>query len=278
MRTQPLLQESTPNASEIPLAKQLVEIQEYIGSIPNPGQEQHGLFEMPQDILTSQQALEMKTINEIPLFHHLREEFSEIFSSLVPILKAKDPELYRHSSRVHSLALSFAATTLQLPESEFLKIGLAAFFHDVGKLHIDDALLQKASGLTRQEYEIIKNHPAYGADILSQFKLIKHIIPSLYHHHERLDGKGYPDGLRGKAIPLGARVIAIADAFDVITSQRSYQKSRTPEQAMEELYKHAGTQFDAELVELFCRFYELSPHLSSGSDQTEVVSGSRHDV
>jgi HD-GYP domain-containing protein (c-di-GMP phosphodiesterase class II) len=142
-----------------------------------------------------------------------------------------------------------------------LKIGLAAFFHDVGKLHIDDVLLRKASGLTPQEYEIIKNHPAYGAKILSQFKLIKNVIPSLYHHHERMDGKGYPDGLRGKAIPLGARIIAIADAFDVMTSHRSYQKSRTPTQAIEELYKHAGTQFDAELVELFYKFYVTSPHL-----------------
>ncbi len=262
MSTQPLLQESTPDAREITLARlQLVEAQGYVGSVHNPGQDQFGLFEMPQDILTSQQAVEIKTIDEIPLFHHLREEFSEIFSSLVPILKARDPELYRHSSRVHSLALSFSTTTLQFSEAESLKIGLAAFFHDVGKLQIDIALLQKASGLTRQEYEIIKNHPAYGADILSQFKLIQNVIPSLYHHHERLDGKGYPDGLRGKAIPIGAKIIAIADAFEVMTSQRSYQKSRTPGQAIEELYAHAGTQFDAELVELFHTFYELSPHL-----------------
>ncbi len=262
MSTQPLLQESTPNASEITLAQlQLVENQGSIGSIHNPGQGQHGLFDMPQEILRSQQASEMKTIHEIPLFHDLREEFSEIFSSLIPVLQAKDPELYRHSLRVHSLALSFVATTLQLSEAESLKIGLAAVFHDIGKLHIDDAVLQKASGLTRHEYEIIKNHPAFGANILSQFKLIQNVIPSLYHHHERLDGKGYPEGLRGKAIPLGARVIAITDAFEVMTSQRNYQKSRTSAQAMEELYQHAGTQFDAELVELFCRFYELSPHL-----------------
>ncbi len=262
MSTQPLLQESTPDAREKTLAQlHLVETQGHIGAVHNPGQDQYGLFEMAQDILTSQQAVEIKTIHEIPLFHHLRDEFSEIFSNLIPILKAKDPELYRHSSRVHSLALSFSATTLQLSEAESLKIGLAAFFHDIGKLHIDDALLQKASGLTRQEYEIIKHHPAYGADILSQFKLIQNVIPSLYHHHERLDGKGYPDGLKGKAIPIGARIIAIADAFEVMTSQRSYQKSRTPGQAIEELYVHAGTQFDAELVELFRTFYELSPHL-----------------
>ena len=262
MSTQPLLRESTPETHEIALAPlQSEETKGYVGFIHHPGRDQYGLLDLPQDKLTSQQSIEIKTIHEIPLFHHLREEFSEIFSSLVPVLKAKDPELFRHSSRVHSLALSFAAKTLQLTEAESLKIGLAAFFHDVGKLHIDDNLLQKASGLTRQEYEIIKNHPAYGADILSEFKLIQNVIPSLYHHHERLDGKGYPDGLRGKAIPLGARIIAIADAFEVMTSQRKYQKTRTSAQAMEELYEHAGTEFDIELVELFRTFYERSPHL-----------------
>jgi HD-GYP domain-containing protein (c-di-GMP phosphodiesterase class II) len=150
---------------------------------------------------------------------------------------------------------------MQLSEAESLKIGLAAFFHDIGKMNINDAILLKASGLSRQEYEIIKNHPAYGAEMLSQFKLIKSVIPPLYHHHERLDGRGYPDGLRGNAIPLGARIIAIVDAFEVMTSHRIYQKSRTPLQAYEELYEHAGTQFDAELVALFYKFLEISPQM-----------------
>ena len=177
------------------------------------------------------------------------------------MLKAKDAQLYRHSLRVHSLALSFTTTILQLSEAESLKIGLAAFFHDIGKMNINDAILLKASGLTRQEYEIIKNHPAYGAEMLSQFKLIKSVIPPLYHHHERLDGRGYPDGLRGNAIPLGARIIAIVDAFEVMTSHRNYQNSRTALQAIEELYEHAGTQFDAELVTLFCKFLEKYPQM-----------------
>ena len=162
---------------------------------------------------------------------------------------------------MHTLAISFATTTLHLSEAESLKVGLAAFFHDIGKMNISDAILYKASGLSRQEYEIIKNHPAYGAEILSQFKLIKSVVPSLYHHHERIDGKGYPEGLRGNAIPLGARMIAIVDAFEVMTSQRIYQNSRTSLQAIEELYENAGTQFDAELVELFYKFFEISPYL-----------------
>jgi HD-GYP domain-containing protein (c-di-GMP phosphodiesterase class II) len=85
------------------------------------------------------------------------------------------------------------------------------------------------------------------------------VIPALYHHHERLDGEGYPDGLRGNDIPLGARIIAIVDAFEVMTSHRIYQESRTALQAIEELYEHAGTQFDEDLVALFCKFLEMYP-------------------
>ncbi len=263
MSTQPLLHESTSDALEIASTSlQMGELQRiFCQKSPNPVLEEAVLFEQPQSIPNTMDSVEYMPVREIPLFNNLREEFSEIFSSLIPVLKAKDEQLYRHSLRVHSLALSFTTTTLQLSEAKSLKIGLAAFFHDIGKLNINDAILLKASGLTRQEYEIIKNHPAYGAEMLSQFKLIKSVIPPLYHHHERLDGRGYPDGLRGNAIPLGARIIAIVDAFEVMTSHRIYQKSRTALQAYEELYENAGTQFDAELVALFYKFLEASPQL-----------------
>ena len=196
-------------------------------------------------------------LHEIPFFSELRQEFSEICSSFTPAMKAKDVELYQHSLRVQSLALAFTKTVLHLPKAETFTIGLAAFLHDLGKMHISETILHKASGLTRQEFECIQEHPAYGALMFNQFKLLQHIVPSVYHHHERWDGKGYPDGIRGAAIPLGARIIAIVDAFEVMTSRRIYQKSRTSQQAFEELYEHAGTQFDAELVELFCHSFNL---------------------
>lgn len=262
MSTQPLLQESTPGAAEVVLTP--LPLDESLGLVTplrNPELEEFNYFELPQEAQVALERIEYRAIHALPLFNNLKEEFSEIFSSLIPALNAKDPQLYQHSLRVHTLAISFATTTLHLSEAESLKVGLAAFFHDIGKMNISDAILYKASGLSRQEYEIIKNHPAYGAAILSQFKLIKSVVPSLYHHHERIDGKGYPEGLRGNAIPLGARMIAIVDAFEVMTSQRIYQKSRTPLQAIEELYENAGTQFDAELVELFYKFFEISPYL-----------------
>jgi putative nucleotidyltransferase with HDIG domain len=260
MSTQPLLHESTSEATQIASASlQLECLLGIVDPLHNLVQ-QPNFFELPLEVPIAQESVEYKTVHEIPLFNNLREEFSEIFSSLTPVLIAKDPQLHRHSLRVHSLALSFT-TTLQLSEAESLKIGLAAFFHDIGKININDAILQKASGLTRQEYQIIKNHPAYGAEIVSQFKLLKSVIPALYHHHERLDGKGYPEGLRGDSIPLGARIIAIIDAYEVMTSHRIYQKSRTPIQALEELYEHAGTQFDAELVAPFYKFLETSSQM-----------------
>jgi putative nucleotidyltransferase with HDIG domain len=260
MGTQPLLYESTTDAPDIACPSlQNGEYQGLLCPYPrNPGIEENGLFEQPQSILDIPTVVDTMHIYNIPLFRELRQEFSEIFASFTPVMKAKDAQLYRHSLRVKSLALSFTTTVLHLPEAEALTIGLAAFFHDIGKLNISEKILLKASDLIRQEFEIIKGHPAYGANMLSQFKLIQNVIPSVYHHHERLDGRGYPDGIRGEAIPLGARIIAIVDAFEVMTSHRTYQKSRTPQQAFEELYDHAGTQFDAELVELFCNSFDLS--------------------
>jgi putative nucleotidyltransferase with HDIG domain len=262
MSTQPLLQESISDAAELVLTP--LPLDETLGLVTplrNLELKEFNYFELPQEAQVALERIEYRAIHALPLINNIKEEFAEIFSCLIPALNAKDPQLYQHSLRVHTLAISFATTTLHLSEAESLKVGLAAFFHDIGKMNISDAILCKASGLSRQEYEIIKNHPAYGAEILSQFKLIKSVVPSLYHHHERIDGKGYPEGLRGNAIPLGARMIAIVDAFEVMTSQRIYQKSRTPLQAIEELYENAGTQFDVELVELFHKFFEISPYL-----------------
>jgi putative nucleotidyltransferase with HDIG domain len=196
-------------------------------------------------------------LHETPFFSELRQEISEIYSSFTLAMKAKDVELYKHSLCVQSFALSFTTIVLHLPEAETLMIGLAAFFHDLGKMNISGKIFHKASGLTLQEFEMIQEHPAYGVHLLNQFMLIQHVVPSVYHHHERLDGKGYPDGIRGAALPLGARITAIVDAIEVMTSRRIYKKSRTAQQALEELYEHAGTQFDAELVELFCNSFNL---------------------
>lgn len=181
----------------------------------------------------------------------LNQRFLEVLTTLSARLHAKNEQLYDHSQRVLSLALCLLRV-VDLAEEEVLNIALAAFFHDIGKIGIDNAILDKPLPLTDSEYELMKKHPTYGARILCVYRPMKTVVPLVYHHHERWDGGGYPDGLAGEAIPLGARIIAIADAFDAMTSNRDYQAQRTSFEACEELYRCAGTQFDPRLVKLFC--------------------------
>ncbi len=219
--------------------------------------EKYGSFVQLQRVSKTMEPLEYEHFHEEPFFHELKQQFSEVLARLAPIMKAKDKQLYRHSLRVHSLASSLTSA-LNLSEEDALTIGLAAFCHDIGKMAINNTVLHKPSRFTRQEFELVKGHTVYGAKILSQFKMLKNVVPSVYHHHERWDGRGYPDGIGGAAIPLGARVVAIVDAFDTMTSDRNYQQQCTPSEALEELYRCAGTQFDAQLVRLFCNSFEIT--------------------
>jgi HD-GYP domain-containing protein (c-di-GMP phosphodiesterase class II) len=141
---------------------------------------------------------------------------------------------------------------LHLPAELSVGIKIAALFHDVGKIHISDELLQKPSHLTSQEFQEMKKHCAHGASMLLHIKPLREVAPMIFHHHERWDGRGYPIGLQGRAIPLGARIIATADAFAAMTSERAYRTPISPAQALVELSRCAGTQFDPLLVEHFC--------------------------
>jgi len=143
------------------------------------------------------------------------------------------------------------AQSLSLSEAEISIIELAALLHDVGKIMLPDDILQKAGKLTHQEFEVLKQHSASGAQLLQRMKIPEKIIPLVYHHHEHWDGSGYPDGIAGNTIPLGARIIALADSFDAMTSHRPYQHPRTSAQALAELERCAGTQFDPSLTNQF---------------------------
>jgi len=181
----------------------------------------------------------------------LHEQFQALMLHLPSTMQARFPHLYRHSQNTFALTLGILRL-LDLTEAEQTTIAMGAFLHDIGKLAIDEALLKKSEQLTPQEYAIIKCHPAYGADILTSYVWLPDVALLAYHHHERWDGEGYPARLAGEAIPLGARIIAIADAFDAMTSDRSYQVQRSPREAVEELERCSGTQFDPLLVQLFC--------------------------
>ena len=180
---------------------------------------------------------------------------------LLLTMVAKNPSLYLHTHRVRLLTRRLTCG-LHLSTGQSTTIELAALLHDVGEMAVSTATLQKVSRLAHWELMRIRRHPVYGAVILKQMGMLSQVTHVVYHHHEHWDDGGYPAGLQGEAIPLGARILAIADAFEVMTSHRPYQTPRPPIQALEELRRCAGTQFDPVLVDRFCCSLEVD-HLYS---------------
>jgi putative nucleotidyltransferase with HDIG domain len=182
------------------------------------------------------------------------DESQNIIFTLALALESKDPYSHGHSERVVEFALELAKF-LNLSELDQLNIYRAAVLHDIGKIGIPDAILNKQSSLSNEEWLIMKSHPERGEAICSKLNFAKEILPIIRHHHERYDGKGYPDGLSGESIPFLARIVSIADTVDAITSSRPYRSAGMFEQALEELEKNAGTQFDPVLVSAFISLY-----------------------
>jgi diguanylate cyclase (GGDEF)-like protein len=158
------------------------------------------------------------------------------------------------SALIASIVVSLARQ-LQLPDAEIDRLRVAALLHDVGKVAVPEDILEKPATLTSNEWRTVVQHPRIGQVILEQAAALKDAVPIILHHHERYAGHGYPYGLRAHEIPLGARIVAIADAYDAMTNDRPYKRAVSHEQAIAELRRHAGTQFDPELVELFCDLY-----------------------
>jgi HD-GYP domain-containing protein (c-di-GMP phosphodiesterase class II) len=140
-------------------------------------------------------------------------------------------------------------------EGEVDRIRVAALLHDVGKVAVPEEILEKPSALTSTEWRTVVQHPRIGQVILSRPRRSRRRCPIILHHHERYSGHGYPFGLRGNDIPLGARIVAIADAYDAMTHDRPYKRAIGHDEAVAELRRHAGTQFDPELVTLFCDLF-----------------------
>jgi putative nucleotidyltransferase with HDIG domain len=170
---------------------------------------------------------------------------------LADALERRDPYTYRHSIRVTEYSGMILSQLPQIPKPEAEAILAAAHIHDLGKVGSRDGSLKKPGELTVDERAEIQQHATVGADIVARLDAYKPSVPIIRHHHERWDGSGYPDRLTGEAIPLGARIIAVADAFDAMTSDRVYRAALTPEVAFSELRKGAGSQFDPQLVDLF---------------------------
>jgi HD-GYP domain-containing protein (c-di-GMP phosphodiesterase class II) len=189
---------------------------------------------------------------------NMRELFLSTIKSLAAAIDAKDPYTRGHSERVALFSVAIARE-LGLDEKSVERVQIAGLLHDVGKIGIADVVLRKPERLTEAEYAIIKGHPALGASIMGPIRQLKDIIPGMRHHHEALDGTGYPDGLAGGEIPLMARVIAVADTFDAMTSDRLYQKAKDDDFVIQTLLRLSGSRYDPKVVQAF-----IKAHLKLG--------------
>lgn len=174
----------------------------------------------------------------------------ESMRAIISSLEEKDSYTHGHSIRVAEYAV-LLAEEIGLSEVEIREVELSALFHDIGKIGIPDSILLKPARLTRAEFEIMKSHPVRSARIIEKISAMRNLVPGIKFHHERYDGLGYPEGLKGEAIPLYARMILIADTYDAMTSTRPYRLALDKEVAFDELQKCSGTQFDANLVTSF---------------------------
>jgi HD-GYP domain-containing protein (c-di-GMP phosphodiesterase class II) len=188
------------------------------------------------------------------LFKDIKELFIGSLKALTSSIDAKDNYTHGHSERVAFISRWIAERLYekgQLDEEQLHKVYLAGLLHDIGKIGIDEELLRKNGKLTDEEYARIKMHPAIGAGILREIKQMRDIVPGVLCHHERVDGKGYPDGLRGDELPLTGKIVGLADSFDAMTSKRTYRDAMSIEQAIAEIERGLGTQFDENIGRVF---------------------------
>jgi len=196
--------------------------------------------------------VEERTLKLQQAYRVLKRAHLDSVKVLVEAIDAKDPYTRGHSDRVRKMSLKIAAH-MGFSEGRLEKLEYGALLHDIGKIGIKDEILQKQGALDPEEYQVIQTHPLIGVKIVEGVDFFKTIIPTIRHHHEHFDGNGYPDGLSGEAIPLDARIIAVPDAFDAMTSARPRQKTLVLEEVLRELESCRGTQFAPEILEIFLR-------------------------
>lgn len=181
----------------------------------------------------------------------IESSYSEVIFALVAAVEARDRYTKGHSARVSQMAV-LIGEALRLGGAELRSLGRGGLVHDVGKLAVPDAILSKPGRLTPEEYEVVKR-PVNGYDVIKRVVSLRDELPIVLYHHEWYDGRGYPQGLAGERIPLAARITAVADVYDALTSERPYRPPMTEDEAVVHLRKMAGTQFDPKVVEAFAR-------------------------
>ena len=202
------------------------------------------------------------------LYDDLRDLMLGSLMALTSSIDAKDPYTCGHSERV-AIISRFIAEKLDLDDKQLHNIYLGGLLHDVGKIGVSESVLRKPGRLTEQEFDQMKEHPQIGANILGGIKQMADVLDGVISHHERFDGNGYPRGLAGRSIPLAGRIVMIADAFDAMTSNRTYRNALALNNVLADLRRFSGTQFDPELTDVF---------LNSDIDGlTSQLSGSPHN-
>ncbi|MGA2284735.1 MAG: HD domain-containing phosphohydrolase [Dehalococcoidia bacterium] len=187
----------------------------------------------------------------------LKETYDATLEALAAALDARDSETGGHSSRVTVYTMDMARELgIEERSDKWLDIERASLLHDVGKIGVSDAILNKPGPLTSEEWQQMRKHPAIGYEMLKDVKFLSSAAEIVYAHHERFDGKGYPVGLAGEDVPLGARIFAVADAFDAMTSNRPYRRALSVDKAREEIVGNSGSQFDPRIVEAFLHCIE----------------------
>ena len=203
-------------------------------------------------IKSIEQMNEIKRINEelSSTYEKLERAYLDSIQTLRYTVEAKDPYTRGHSDRVSKYSV-LIGKYLGLSDTDLKTLEVGGLFHDIGKIGIPDSILLKESKLTDDEYSQIKNHPSIGAHILCNAEVFQDIIPNVKHHHERFDGTGYPGKLKGNDIPYLARIAAVADTFDAMTSRRTYRDPLSLDVVKAEIERCSGTQFDPEIAKVF---------------------------
>ncbi len=240
---------------------------EYLGGLVLAGGEGEGVLDGHfHDLLAFAPYLiplfESAVLQEILLSNYL-----DAIETLAVALEAKDPFTRGHSNMVTAYAVA-VARKMGLEAQRLQSIEIGAMMHDIGKIGVPDDILKKPGKLTEREFEIVKRHPVIGEEILRPMQHPLFNIPRSITrwHHERIDGNGYPDGLKGEQIPLEARICFVSDAYEAMTSDRSYRNSLPPEQAFDELKRNSGTQFDPDIVSVLCEL--LGPMVTKPNPET----------
>lgn len=198
----------------------------------------------------------------------LRSAYLESTKTLVEAVDARDPNTREHSQTVSKYACEIGRR-MKLNETQLESLRAASLLHDVGKIGVPDAILTKPGPLTHDEFETIKRHPVTALEILSPISFLSDERPIILYHHERYDGTGYPAGLCGERIPLGARILSVADALDTMFSPRSYKQPYEVDHVRNELIKESGKQFDPKVVDVTLTLIEEKPEMFDNSSNTQ---------